>query len=83
MHLLAAVDRFTGLGRPLLLGASSSIFLGQLLGLGIDEREAASVAAAAIGVLRGCRVLRVHDARGAPRRRPSRRRASVRPGVRR
>jgi dihydropteroate synthase len=65
VHLLAAMDRFTRLGHPLLLGASNKIFLGRLLGLDADERGAASVAAAAIGVLRGCRVLRVHDARGA------------------
>jgi dihydropteroate synthase len=65
VHLLAAMTRFTDLGHPLLLGASNKIFLGRLLGLGIDERTAASVAAAAIGMLRGCRVLRVHDARGA------------------
>jgi dihydropteroate synthase len=65
VHLLAAMARFADLGHPLLLGASNKIFLGRLLGLGIDERDAATVAAAAIGVLRGCRVLRVHDARGA------------------
>jgi dihydropteroate synthase len=65
VHLLGAMGRFTDLGHPLLLGASNKIFLGRLLGLGIDERDAASIAAAATGVLRGCRVLRVHDVRGA------------------
>jgi dihydropteroate synthase len=65
LQLLAAMTRFADLGHPLLLGASNKIFLGRLLGLAVDERDAASVAAAAIGVLRGCRVLRVHDARGA------------------
>ncbi|WP_219419862.1 dihydropteroate synthase [Pseudonocardia nigra] len=65
VELLAAMDRFGELGHPLLLGASNKIFLGRLLGLDTDERDAASVAAAAIGVLRGCTVLRVHDARGA------------------
>jgi dihydropteroate synthase len=65
VHLLAAMDRFARLGHPLLLGASNKIFLGRLLRLDTDDRDAASIAAAAIGVLRGCRVLRVHDARGA------------------
>lgn len=65
VRLLAAMARFADLGHPLLLGASNKIFLGRLLGLAVDERGAASVAAAAVGVLRGCRVLRVHDARGA------------------
>lgn len=59
------MDTFAALGHPLLLGASNKIFLGRLLGLDIAERGPASVAATAIGVLRGCRVLRVHDAAGA------------------
>jgi dihydropteroate synthase len=65
LHLLAGMTRFTHLGHPLLLGASNKIFLGRLLGLPTHERDAASTAAAAIGVLGGCRVLRVHDARSA------------------
>ncbi len=62
---LAAMDRFAALGHPLLLSASNKIFLGRLLGLDVTQRDAASTAAAAIGALRGCRVLRVHDAPGA------------------
>jgi dihydropteroate synthase len=65
VSLLAAMDRFADLGHPLLLGASNKIFLGRLLDLAVDERDAASVAAATLGAMRGCRVLRVHDARGA------------------
>jgi dihydropteroate synthase len=62
VRLLAGMDRFARLGHPLLLGASHKIFLGRLLGVGKHERGAATTAATAIGVLRGCRVLRVHDA---------------------
>jgi dihydropteroate synthase len=65
VSLLAAMDRFADLGHPLLLGASNKIFLGRLLDLAVDERDAASVAAATLGAMRGCRVLRVHDVRGA------------------
>ncbi|MCP2257276.1 dihydropteroate synthase [Streptoalloteichus tenebrarius] len=65
VRLLAAMDRYAALGHPLLLGASHKIFLGRLLGLDTHERGPASVAAATIGALRGCRVLRVHDVRGA------------------
>jgi dihydropteroate synthase len=65
VQLLAAQERFAALGYPLLLGASNKIFLGRLLGLDTQERGAATVAACAVGVLRGARVLRVHDARGA------------------
>jgi len=65
LRVLAAQQRFAALGYPLMLGASHKIFLGRLLRLDTHERGPATVAACAIGVLRGARVLRVHDARGA------------------
>jgi dihydropteroate synthase len=52
------------LGYPLLLSASNKRFLGDLLGLSIDERREASLAAVAYGVMRGCRIVRVHDVAG-------------------
>ncbi|MDQ3886660.1 MAG: dihydropteroate synthase [Actinomycetota bacterium] len=58
-------DRYARLGYPLLLGGSHKIFLGRLLGLDQHERGPATTAATAIGVLRGCRVLRVHGAKPA------------------
>jgi dihydropteroate synthase len=60
--LLARSDLFAGLGYPLLLAPSNKIFLGRLLGLERHERGPATVAACALGALRGARVLRVHDA---------------------
>lgn len=65
--LLRASDRFAALGYPLLLSASNKTFLGKLLDLEIDERNAASLAAASLGVIGGCRILRVHDVRGTRR----------------
>ena len=65
VHLLAAMDRFADLGYPLMLGASNKIFLGRVLNLDKHERAPATIAACAIGALNGCRILRVHDARGA------------------
>jgi len=38
-----------------------------LLDLEVSERREASLAAAAIGVTQGCRILRVHDVRGTVR----------------
>jgi len=49
------------LGHPLLLSASNKTFLGAILDLDIDHREEASLAAAALGVALGCRIVRVHD----------------------
>ncbi len=65
--LLLASDRLSQLGFPLLLSASNKTFLGRILDLEIGERREASVAAHAIGVSLGCRILRVHDVRGTCR----------------
>jgi dihydropteroate synthase len=62
LQLLAALPRFAALGHPVLLAASHKNFLGRLLGLGVDERGSATVAANTAGILRGARILRVHDA---------------------
>ncbi len=64
-RLLAGTASFAALGYPLLLAPSNKIFLGRLLGLELQDRGHATVAACAIGVARGARVLRVHDARPA------------------
>ncbi len=65
VRLLAASGTLAALGYPLLLAASNKIFLGRVLGLERHERDYATVAACALGVARGARVLRVHDALGA------------------
>lgn len=65
VRLLAGTETFAGLGYPLLLAPSNKIFLGRLLGLESTERVHATVAACALGIARGARLIRVHDARGA------------------
>lgn len=65
LELLRASARLAELGFPLLLSASNKRFLGELLGLAVDERTEASLAALALGVSLGCRVVRVHDVAGA------------------
>ncbi len=65
--LLRASGRLAALGFPLLLSASNKTFLGVLLDLPIDRRGDASLAAAALGVALGCRLLRVHDVAGTRR----------------
>lgn len=67
LELLRASDRLAGLGHPLLLSASNKTFLGQLLGLETGERGPASLAAHALGVSLGCRIVRAHDVRGTRR----------------
>ena len=67
LELLRASDRLAAIGYPLLLSASNKTFLGKLLGLEVPERREASLSATALGVLRGCRIVRVHDVRGTRR----------------
>jgi dihydropteroate synthase len=52
-------------GYALLLSASNKRYLGELLGLDIDVRRAASLASVAYGVAHGCRIVRVHDVAGS------------------
>ncbi len=65
--LLRESTALASLGYTLLLSASNKRFLGELLDLAIDDRRDASLAAAAYGVMRGCRIVRVHDVAGSVR----------------
>ena len=65
--LLRASRVLASLGYPLLLSASNKTFLGKVLDLEIDQRRDASLAAAALGISRGCRIVRVHDVSGTVR----------------
>jgi dihydropteroate synthase len=67
LELLRASPRLASIGPCLLLSASNKGFLGDLFDLKIDERREATMAALAVGVVGGCRILRVHDVRGACR----------------
>jgi dihydropteroate synthase len=61
LQLLRESATLAALGSPLLLSASNKTFLGVSLNLEIDERTSASMAATAIGITQGCRIVRVHD----------------------
>jgi dihydropteroate synthase len=65
--LLRESDTFASLGYTLLLSASNKRFLGELLGLSIDDRRDSSLAAVAFGVMHGCGIVRVHDVVGSVR----------------
>ena len=55
------------LGYPLLLGVSRKSVVGIALDLPVTERLEGSLAAAVIGVMRGCSFIRVHDVRETKR----------------
>lgn len=59
--LLKHLDRLDALGAPVLAGLSRKSMLGAITGRGVGERVHASVAAAVLAVMKGARILRVHD----------------------
>lgn len=61
LEILARLDSFASLGKPLLLGTSRKSFIGKILDLPVAERLEASLATAVMGVMKGARILRVHD----------------------
>jgi dihydropteroate synthase len=67
LELLQQSRRLAELGYPLLLSASNKTFLGVLLDLDVTQRRDASMAATALGVARGCRIVRAHDVKGTRR----------------
>lgn len=67
IELLHASDRLADLGFPLLLSASNKRFLFELLDTDRHDIAAGTMAAHAVGIVGGCRVLRAHDARATRR----------------
>ncbi len=65
--LLRCSGSLVDLGYPVLLSASNKRFLGHLLGTEVHDRRDATMAAHALGIALGCRVLRAHDVRAARR----------------
>ena len=66
LQLLRDSARLAEIG-PLLLSASNKTFLGVVFDRDVLERREPSLAANALGIAGGCRVLRVHDVRGTVR----------------
>ena len=65
--LLRASDRLAALGYPVFLSASNKRFLWKLLDVEVHEAAEGTMAAHALGIALGCRVLRAHDARAGRR----------------
>jgi dihydropteroate synthase len=60
-ELLARLDGIARLGRPVVVGVSRKSFIGQTLGLPVDRRLEGGLAATAVAVFLGARVVRTHD----------------------
>jgi dihydropteroate synthase len=67
LELLRTSDELAALGYATFLSASNKRFLGELVGTDVTDRHDATLAAHALGVGLGCRVLRSHDVSGSRR----------------
>jgi dihydropteroate synthase len=67
LALLAGSGRLAALGWTVLLSASNKTFLGAAFDRPVEDRWEPTVAAHALGVSLGCRMVRAHDVRAARR----------------
>lgn len=63
LALLAGLSAIAALEVPVMVGVSRKSMIGKLTGRDLDGRAVGSVAAALYAVIRGARILRVHDVR--------------------
>lgn len=61
LRLIANLGKFTGIGRPLLIGISRKSFIGKLLGTDVAERLPASISSTCKAVEEGANIVRTHD----------------------
>lgn len=61
LQLLANLESFTTMARPLLTGVSRKSFIGKLLGADVNERLPASLACVSLAIAGGVQILRTHD----------------------
>lgn len=61
IEMMRNLDKFVGLGYPVLLGPSRKRMIGNVLGLPVNERMEGTGAAVCYGIQKGCHIFRVHD----------------------
>jgi dihydropteroate synthase len=61
VEIIARLDEFLDLGKPILLGPSRKSFMGKKLGLDPGDRLEATIASCIVGVSKGASIVRVHD----------------------
>jgi len=61
LEIIARLNEFRSLGKPIVIGVSRKAFIGKIAGLPPNERLEGSLAAAVLAVLGGANMVRVHD----------------------
>jgi dihydropteroate synthase len=67
LELTRHLDELVRLGRPVMVAPSNKDFVGETLGLPVDERLEGTMATIAVCAWHGARIFRVHDVRQARR----------------
>jgi dihydropteroate synthase len=67
IELIARLDEFGEMGKPILIGPSMKSFIGKTLGLEPGDRGEATTAACVMAAARGANIVRVHDVAGVSR----------------
>lgn len=63
--IISKLDRFSKFKYPILVGVSKKSFLGNSLGLDIDERVNSSIIAETISAMNGANIIRTHNVKNA------------------
>jgi dihydropteroate synthase len=63
LTLLRRLDELVGTGWPVLMALSNKDFVGETLGVGLDDRVDGTLAATAVAAWRGARAFRAHEVR--------------------
>lgn len=61
LQVMNRLDEIVALGYPVLLGTSRKSIIGNTLHLPVDERLEGTAATVAMGIVKGCKIMRVHD----------------------
>lgn len=59
--VMKRLEEITGLGYPVLLGTSRKSLIAKTLDLPVDQRVEGTAATVALGIAKGCQIVRVHD----------------------
>jgi len=61
LTVMSRLEELKSLGCPMLLGTSRKRFIGEVLDLPVDERVEGTGATIAVGITKGCNLIRIHD----------------------
>ncbi len=61
MEMMAHLESLVNMGYPVLLATSRKRFIGHALDLPVEERVEGTLATVALGIMKGCHMVRVHD----------------------